>query len=186
MTGFRARRHFTAALAAAAFLSFALAAHAAWIPVKAQLAQWLIERSWETGLAGGTAPAPWPWADTRPAALLEAPAHGVRLFVLEGNSGRNLAFGPVFSDGTAQGRDMVIARSGYSKQGGFEIYVEGSDAGMPDRPEDQSLDTYIEDIEKQMLEDALKRAKYNKTRAAEMLGISFRSFRYKLKKFGID
>jgi dimethylsulfoniopropionate demethylase len=24
-----------------------------------------------------------------------------------------------------QGRDLVIARSGYSKQGGFEIYVEG-------------------------------------------------------------
>lgn len=30
-----------------------------------------------------------------------------------------------------QGRDMVIARSGYSKQGGFEIYVEGADIGMP-------------------------------------------------------
>ncbi len=29
------------------------------------------------------------------------------------------------------GRDMVIARSGYSKQGGFEIYVEGGDIGMP-------------------------------------------------------
>jgi dimethylsulfoniopropionate demethylase len=25
----------------------------------------------------------------------------------------------------------VIARSGYSKQGGFEIYVEGGDIGMP-------------------------------------------------------
>lgn len=30
-----------------------------------------------------------------------------------------------------QGRDLVIARSGYSKQGGFEIYVEGSELGMP-------------------------------------------------------
>lgn len=30
-----------------------------------------------------------------------------------------------------QGRDMVVARSGYSKQGGFEIYVEGADIGMP-------------------------------------------------------
>jgi dimethylsulfoniopropionate demethylase len=29
------------------------------------------------------------------------------------------------------GRDMLIARSGYSKQGGYEIYVEGSDIGMP-------------------------------------------------------
>jgi dimethylsulfoniopropionate demethylase len=30
-----------------------------------------------------------------------------------------------------EGRDMAIARSGYSKQGGFEIYVEGSDIAMP-------------------------------------------------------
>jgi dimethylsulfoniopropionate demethylase len=30
-----------------------------------------------------------------------------------------------------QGRSLAIARSGYSKQGGFEIYVDGSDAGMP-------------------------------------------------------
>ncbi|MEM9967810.1 MAG: dimethylsulfoniopropionate demethylase [Pseudomonadota bacterium] len=30
-----------------------------------------------------------------------------------------------------QGRSLVVARSGYSKQGGFEIYVEGSDLGMP-------------------------------------------------------
>ncbi|MEO0945838.1 MAG: dimethylsulfoniopropionate demethylase [Pseudomonadota bacterium] len=30
-----------------------------------------------------------------------------------------------------QGRSMVVARSGYSKQGGFEIYLEGGDLGMP-------------------------------------------------------
>jgi dimethylsulfoniopropionate demethylase len=30
-----------------------------------------------------------------------------------------------------QGRNLVVARSGYSKQGGFEIYVEGADIGMP-------------------------------------------------------
>ncbi len=30
-----------------------------------------------------------------------------------------------------QGRSLAVARSGYSKQGGFEIYVEGSDIGMP-------------------------------------------------------
>lgn len=29
------------------------------------------------------------------------------------------------------GRELVVARSGYSKQGGFEIYVDGSDLGMP-------------------------------------------------------
>ncbi|WP_298835740.1 dimethylsulfoniopropionate demethylase [uncultured Roseobacter sp.] len=30
-----------------------------------------------------------------------------------------------------EGRELVVARSGYSKQGGFEIYVEGADLGMP-------------------------------------------------------
>lgn len=30
-----------------------------------------------------------------------------------------------------QGRSLVVARSGYSKQGGFEIYVEGADIAMP-------------------------------------------------------
>lgn len=30
-----------------------------------------------------------------------------------------------------EGQDVVIARSGYSRQGGFEIYVEGTEWGMP-------------------------------------------------------
>jgi len=30
-----------------------------------------------------------------------------------------------------KGREFVVARSGWSKQGGFEIYVEGADYGMP-------------------------------------------------------
>ncbi|MFK7835853.1 MAG: dimethylsulfoniopropionate demethylase [Sulfitobacter sp.] len=30
-----------------------------------------------------------------------------------------------------QGKYLVVARSGYSKQGGFEIYVEGAHLGMP-------------------------------------------------------
>jgi len=70
----------------------------------------------------------------------------------------------------------------------FLEHVEVRDS-IPDektKSDEQSLDSYIENIEKKMLEDALQKARYNKTRAAELLGISFRSFRYKLKKFGID
>lgn len=64
--------------------------------------------------------------------------------------------------------------------------IHEADEPISGRDDDQTLDTYIEDIEKKMLEDALVKARYNKTRAAELLGISFRSFRYKLKKFDID
>jgi two-component system response regulator PilR (NtrC family) len=70
-------------------------------------------------------------------------------------------------------------------------HIAGPDLAAPpaealEGGDELSLDSVMEDIEKQMLEDALKKARYNKTRAAEILGISFRSFRYKLKKFGID
>jgi two-component system response regulator PilR (NtrC family) len=67
-----------------------------------------------------------------------------------------------------------------------QVSISSPEPQANDRDDDQTLDTYIEDIEKKMLEDALVKARYNKTRAAELLGISFRSFRYKLKKFDID
>jgi dimethylsulfoniopropionate demethylase len=47
-----------------------------------------------------------------------------------GDSVRNIKFFR-FAHLDFMGRDLVVARSGYSKQGGFEIYLEGSDFGMP-------------------------------------------------------
>lgn len=51
---------------------------------------------------------------------------------------------------------------------------------------DQSLDDFMENIERRLLEKALKEARYNKTEAARRLGITFRSLRYKLDKYGIE
>jgi len=68
--------------------------NAIWIPVKAELAQHLLERAWLRSLAGEPDAKPWPWADTRAVAILEVPHLGLREIVLEGSSGRNLAFGP--------------------------------------------------------------------------------------------
>jgi two-component system response regulator PilR (NtrC family) len=67
-----------------------------------------------------------------------------------------------------------------------QVSLHEEERSLTERDEDQTLDTYIGDIEKKMLEDALVKTHYNKTRAADLLGISFRSFRYKLKKFDID
>jgi sortase A len=75
--------------------------------MKAELAQFLIARSWQQARTG-QAPPPWPWADTRPAAVLKVPSLQVRQYVLKGNSGRNLAFGPVFTDGTETGLDHIL------------------------------------------------------------------------------
>ncbi len=50
----------------------------------------------------------------------------------------------------------------------------------------QSIDDYLAEIEKGLLEKALEECRWNKTAAAEKLGISFRQLRYKLKKLNID
>ncbi|HET7342463.1 MAG TPA: class GN sortase [Methylomirabilota bacterium] len=68
--------------------------HAVWIHAKARVAQHLLHRAWARTLAGESAVRPWPWADTWPVARLRVPAHGVDLIVLDGVSGRTLAFGP--------------------------------------------------------------------------------------------
>lgn len=49
-----------------------------------------------------------------------------------------------------------------------------------------NIDDSLAQAEKARIIDALERTRYNKTRAAELLGISFRSLRYRLKKLGID
>jgi two-component system response regulator PilR (NtrC family) len=51
---------------------------------------------------------------------------------------------------------------------------------------DESLDDFLQRIETAMVKNALEKYDNNKTRAAESLGISFRSFRYKLKKLSIE
>jgi sortase A len=100
---------YAAAPLTAAFFSLIFIAQSLWIPMKAELAQWLIERSWQRILAGDEQARPWPWADTRPLGVLSVPGHDIRQMILEGNSGRNLAFGPVLVDGTEKGRDLVIS-----------------------------------------------------------------------------
>lgn len=49
-----------------------------------------------------------------------------------------------------------------------------------------ALPSYIEEIERAAIQQALQENRYNKTKAAAALGISFRALRYKLKKLGID
>ncbi|MDH3378283.1 MAG: sigma-54 dependent transcriptional regulator [Gammaproteobacteria bacterium] len=63
----------------------------------------------------------------------------------------------------------------------------------PDSAEDpilgrtgESLEDYVSRVERLAIEDALKQTGGNKTAAAKLLGITFRSLRYKLDKLGVD
>lgn len=77
-----------------------------YIHAKAWLAQQLIENSWASTLAGQREVRPWPWADTWPIARLRVPAADIDLYVLSDASGRSLAFGPGFWNGSAAPGDI--------------------------------------------------------------------------------
>lgn len=49
-----------------------------------------------------------------------------------------------------------------------------------------SLESYMDEIEKQAIIKALEKTRWNRTAAAKQLGITFRALRYKLKKLGLD
>lgn len=53
-------------------------------------------------------------------------------------------------------------------------------------PTEAGLENYLEELERDAIMKALESTRYNKTAAAEKLGISFRALRYRLKKLGLD
>ncbi len=60
-------------------------------------------------------------------------------------------------------------------------------AAAPSAAESASgLEHQKDELERQAIREALQKTRYNKTRAAELLGMSFRSLRYRIKKLGLD
>ena len=53
-------------------------------------------------------------------------------------------------------------------------------------PQGESLESFLDDVEKQLITDALEAARWNKTAAAKDLGITFRALRYRLKKLQLE
>ena len=53
-------------------------------------------------------------------------------------------------------------------------------------PPDGELQSYLDDVERKRILDALEKTRWNKTQAAKLLGISFRALRYRLDKLGLD
>ncbi|MDP3858982.1 MAG: sigma-54 dependent transcriptional regulator [Stagnimonas sp.] len=64
----------------------------------------------------------------------------------------------------------------------FAATVPRAGPALPATP----LDSHVEEMERQAIREALEKSRWNKTRAAELLGMSFRSLRYRIKKLGIE
>ncbi len=72
----------------------ALFTQGSYIKAKAQLAQYLIDRSWSSRAEQRLPSRPWPWSDTRVIAQLSMPDKGIIQYVMNDASGQALAFGP--------------------------------------------------------------------------------------------
>jgi two-component system response regulator PilR (NtrC family) len=67
------------------------------------------------------------------------------------------------------------------KQGpGLELPAVGDEAAS------DGLEGQLEHIEREAIIKALEQTRYNKTKAAELLGMTFRQLRYRVKKLGIE
>ena len=71
-----------------------LIVYGTYIPVKAQVAQWLIEDAWNKSNSTGNVTKPWSWMDTGPVMKLTSEEHDQELIVLSGDTGNVLAFAP--------------------------------------------------------------------------------------------
>lgn len=88
-------------------------------------------------------------------------------------------------------RCLVLGRGGSICESCLPAHIAGSSEGfsetrflLPDGGFD--LDAHLGAIEKEILLQALERTGGIRKRAAELLGITFRSIRYRLAKFGIE
>jgi two-component system response regulator PilR (NtrC family) len=60
-----------------------------------------------------------------------------------------------------------------------------TDEGIAETGAGFNLERHLQDIERSHLQRALERADGVQTRAADVLGLSFRQFRYLAKKYGL-
>lgn len=63
--------------------------------------------------------------------------------------------------------------------------ANGTGVGLRLPPEGLDLEKTLAELEHQLINQALERCGHNKTKAAKLLGLSFRSFRYRLEKLDL-
>ena len=93
----------------------------------------------------------------------------------------DLGLRPGAADEAANERDTVpageAAAGSPTPRPGPALSAEGIPESLPD---------YLDHVERQAIERALEKTRYNRTAAARLLGISFRALRYRMQRLGIS
>jgi two-component system response regulator PilR (NtrC family) len=86
-------------------------------------------------------------------------------------------------------RAATLCANGVIDAGDLQLRpkVTASEVAMPNSvTAGEPLGEALEDIERDAIVRALEQTRYNKTKAAQLLGMTFRSLRYRIKKLGIE
>lgn len=83
--------------------------------------------------------------------------------------------------------ERAYALSGGEHIGSADLGLQPVDEELPDVPAGElPLQDYLDRVERAAIEDALRKTRYNRTAAARLLGVTFRSLRYRLQRLGIN
>ncbi|MDP2785119.1 MAG: sigma-54 dependent transcriptional regulator [Sulfurimicrobium sp.] len=85
--------------------------------------------------------------------------------------------------------ERTLALCGGSRIEKDDLYLTEPESDDPASHEPGAkwpLPDYLDRVEKEALQEALEKTRYNKTAAAKLLGITFRALRYRLARLGID
>jgi two-component system response regulator PilR (NtrC family) len=74
------------------------------------------------------------------------------------------------------------ARAAAASAGGMTLPEIGGDVSLP---EGMGMESYVAGIERSLLQNSLNQSGGVQTKAADLLGISYRSFRHLMKKYGL-
>ncbi len=83
----------------------------------------------------------------------------------------------ITSEDLSYENNYIPVASGLNSQKNSTPYAE--------KPSELNLSDYLEDVEKKAIVKALEKTNNNKTAAAKLLGVSFRTLRYRLAKLGL-
>jgi two-component system, NtrC family, response regulator PilR len=88
-------------------------------------------------------------------------------------------------------RAIALCEGGRIEAGDIQLRRQEPAFAEPPRPRpgpkgNGDLEDQVEELERAAILQALEQTRYNKTKAAELLGITFRALRYRIKKLGIE
>jgi two-component system, NtrC family, response regulator PilR len=102
---------------------------------------------------------------------------------LKGGSNGRLPQAQSLNDGVADADSGLVAGAGLPA--GFEPVAVAATTLLSGAELPPSLPDYLDDIERDVIRRALTRTHFNRTKAADLLGISFRQLRYRMQRLSI-